>query len=103
MSRHSESLWRLERWRQKRETPVAEAGTEDINDYVSENGPFRPLEHGNAGNGQGCRWIAPRPHAGRRAAPTRPKARNRAFLPFLGGGALNGLSDKGNRQLPFDR
>ena len=38
MSRHSESLWRLERWRQKRETPVAEAGTEDINDYVSENG-----------------------------------------------------------------
>jgi hypothetical protein len=38
MSRHSESLWRLERWRPKRETPVVEAGTEDINDYVSENG-----------------------------------------------------------------
>jgi uncharacterized protein len=38
MSRHSESLWSLERWRQKRETPVAEAVTEDINDYVSENG-----------------------------------------------------------------
>jgi hypothetical protein len=38
MSRHSESLWRLERWRQKLETPVAEAGTEYINDYVSENG-----------------------------------------------------------------
>jgi hypothetical protein len=49
MSRHSESLWRLERWRRKRETPVAEAGTEDINDYVSENGcrscPIRRPDH----------------------------------------------------------
>jgi hypothetical protein len=73
MSRHSESLWRLERWRQKRETPVAEAGTEDINDYVSENGPF--LKHqdrrGGVAETAGFPRSAP-PKFSRLAPPWRP-------------------------------